>query len=170
MQLVSQTMLRRAELFPTATRAIGVGPKSTTNPNPGRRNSERQAQIQQRSIGTDVHAFDVHAWGGQDKDPATDYAITNALRECLRAALHDLGCGATTEDAGTWDDETERATQLIKSGHLLTFNVTISVPITDNPLVGGLPFIPIDSTFEVTVQSPTPEVAATFDLTGVSPG
>lgn len=152
-------------------RSIASTPRRVSSPNPTRRNGERRAEIQQRSIGTDVHAFDVHAWGeANPPDAAGDYILADALRECVRSALHDLACGTSEEGAGVWDDEKERAAQLIKSGHLLTFGATISVPVTDNPILGGLPFVPVGTTFSTTVQSPTPEIAATFTGPTITPG
>jgi hypothetical protein len=134
------------------------------------RNADRQREIRQRSIGTDVHAFDVHAWGASTPpDAAQDFLAADALRECVRASLHNLACGTADTGAGTWDDQAERATQQIKAGRLLSFGITIEVPVLDNPIAGGLPFVPAHSTMTTTVQSTTPEVAATFPIT-ITPG
>ena len=108
-----------------------------------RRNLERRAEIQQRPIGTDVWTFDVHAWGqSQPPDAAYDFIAASALRDCVRVSLNALACGTSSADAGTWDDEKERSLQNIKAGHLLSFGITIKVPVLDNPILGGLPFVP----------------------------
>lgn len=135
----------------------------------GARLRDRRAQIQQRSIGTDVFTIDVHAWGqATPPDPAVDFTITHALREAVRVSLHLLSCGASSTGDGLWDDEKERATQHIKAGHLLTFAITLQVPVVDDPILGGFPFIPDATTVETTVQSPTPEIAAVFE-TSITP-
>ncbi len=134
------------------------------------RNAERRVLIQQRTIAIDVHNFEVHAWGeATPPDPAQDYMATQALRDCVQSAVYDLLSDAGDTQGGAWDDEKERATQQIKSGHLLTFGVSISVPVTDNPLLGGLPFVPAGTTFSTVVQSPTPEIAATFTGPAITP-
>ncbi len=152
-------------------------PKSITprqgkpsSPNYGARNGERQALIRQRTIAIDVHGLEVHAWGeATPPDPAQDYQATQALRDCVQSAVYDLLSDAGDTQGGTWDDEKERATQLIKTGHLLTFGISISVPVTDNPMAGGLPFVPAGTAFVTTVQSPTPEIAATFTGPTITP-
>lgn len=151
-------------------RTISPRQGKPSSPNPAVRNPERRVMIQQRTIATDTHTFDVHAWGeASPPDPATDYVATTVLRDCVQSAVYDLISDAGDTGPGVWDDEKERATQLIKSGHLLTFSITISVPITDNPILGGLPFVPVGTTFQTTVQSPTPEIAATFTGPAITP-
>lgn len=146
----------------------------------GTRNADRQRMIRQRSIGTDAEAFDVHAWGQAfPPDPAVDFEIARALRHAVRTSLHLLGCGSLETGDGVWDDQKERETQHIKAGHLLTFAITLRVPVLDNPIGGdpllgdpanrGNPFVPSPTTIEATVQSPTPEVGAVIDV-DISPG
>ena len=146
-------------------RNVTARPRSVSIAN-GRRNEERRAEIQQRPIGNDAHGFDVHAWGASSPpDAANDYMMANALRECVRTSLVLLACGTSSADAGVWDDQSERATQAIKAGHLLTFGITIAVPVLDNPILGGLPFVPVGTLVETTVQTTTPEVAAILNTT-----
>lgn len=138
-------------------------PGKPSQPNTQARNQERRVLIQQRTIAIDTHQFDVHAWGeASPPDPVYDYLATNALRDCVQSAVYDLISDAGDVGNGVWNDEKERSTQLIKSGHLLSFLVTMDVPVTDNPMIGGLPFVPDGTTFGTVVQSPTPEIAETF--------
>lgn len=144
-------------------------PRRASLPNPAR-NADRQTEIRQRSIGTDAHVMVAHCWGqATPPDPAQDFVLTNLLGEAIRAALHDLAEGTSDVRAGEWDDQKERETQHIKAGHLLTFGMSIHVPVLDNPIAGGLPFVPPGSAMRTTVQTPTPEIGATFDLP-VTPG
>lgn len=143
----------------------GITPKQgkPSSPNYDARNSERRVLIQQRAIAIDTHLFEVHAWGkATPPDPAMDYVATMVLRDCVQSAMYDLLSIAADTIGATWNDEKERATQFVKSGHLLSFGVTMAVPVTDNPILGGLPFVPNGLTLETTVQSPTPEIGATF--------
>lgn len=145
-------------------------PGKPSQPNVAARNTERRTLIQERTIAVDTHQFDVHAWGeATPPDPAQDYIATSVLRDCLQAAMYDLISDAGDVQGGPWDDEKERATQLIKSGHLLTFGITMDVPVTDNPILGGLPFVPTGTTFGTVVQSPTPEIAETFPGPAINP-
>lgn len=141
-----------------------------SSPNYPARNPERRVLIQQRTIAIDVHQFEVHAWGeASPPDPAQDYMATQVLRDCVQSAVYDLLSDAGDTQGGVWDDERERSTQLIKSGHLLSFGVTISVPVTDNPIIGGLPFVPTGTELGTIVQSPTPEIAASFPGPVINP-
>jgi len=130
------------------------------------RNNERRSEIQERSIGTDMHAIDVHAWGqAYPPDEAGDFDSTIALRNAVRDALHLIACGSAETSGGAWDDQGERALQEIKAGHLFTFGITLQVPVLDDPMAGGLPFVPDGTFLRTTVQTTTPEVGATFDVT-----
>lgn len=152
----------RLVLVPRTIRSAGRVSSIPT----GARNTDRQSQIRQRSIGTDVHNIDVHAWGqATPPDAALDFDITHALRKAVRDSLHLLGGGTTDTGDGVWDDQKERETQHIKAGHLLTFGITIQVPVVDDPLIGGLPFVPPGTSAQGTVQTTTPEVAAVITTT-----
>lgn len=129
------------------------------------RNEERRAQIRRRSIGTDIHLIDVHAWGQSvPPDPAHDFDDTLVLRQAMNSSLVLLAQDASDTNGGTWDDSRERETQHIKAGHLLTFQVTLHVPVLDDPEPNGLPFVPDGTTVQTTVQTATPEVGETFDV------
>lgn len=146
-------------------RSITTLPREASLPS-RTRNAERRAEIQQRSIGTDVCVFDAHAWGAASPpDAANDFIAAEAIRECLRTSLVLLACGTSDTGGAVWDDEGVRKLQYIKSGHLLTSQITIKVPVLDNPIAGGLPFVPAGSLMRSTVQSDTGEVVATFDVT-----
>jgi hypothetical protein len=129
----------RIVLIPRAVQSI---PREASMP-AANRNIERRAEIQQRSVGSDVWAFDVHAWGqSQPPDAANDFIAASALRDCIRYSLNALACGTSSTDAGVWDDEKALALTNIKAGHLLSFGITIKTPVLRNMIVGGLPFVP----------------------------
>jgi hypothetical protein len=149
---------------------VASSQRRSSSPNPATRNGERRALIRERSIGTDTWTFTAHAWGeATPPDQARDFVLAATIREALRAALHDLACGTADEGGGAWDDQREREVQQIKAGHLLSFAMSIAVPVTDNPSVGGLPFVPDGTYADVTVQSTTPEIAETFEVGPINP-
>lgn len=133
-------------------------------PNP-QRNSERQTQIRQRSIRTEVHEFEIHVWG-QSTPPnvALDFDVTQALYQQIIDSTYLLVGQQHRLSPGRWDDEGERKAQHVRAGHLFSFGLAVSLPVLDNPIPGGLPFVPAGSEMDVTVESFTPEVAAVFDL------
>ncbi len=147
-------------------RSIASAPRRGSMPNFSvPRNTERQSQIRERSIGTDIHSIDVHAWGqASPPDAAKDFDATLLLRNAVRDALHLLACGTSDTSVGTWDDAKERETQHVKAGHLLTFGIALQVPVLDNPQAGGLAFVPSGASMQSTVQTTTPEVGATIDV------
>lgn len=141
------------------------GPKSNALVT-GARNAERQAQIHQRSVKTRINVIEFHCWGeSTPPDPAKNFTMAEALADALEdsAALlygqpHDIS------DA-VWNDQKARATCFVKSGHLFTFTMTLRTPVLDNPL----PFVPSGASFSTVVQSPTPEIAATFSGPTITP-
>ena len=142
---------------------------SAASPNPSRRNEERRAEIRQRSIGVDSWTFAAHCWGSDTPpDEARDFTIAATLREVLRAALHDVARGASSMGAGSWDDQRERDAQHIKAGHLLSCAMSIDVPVTDNPLAGGLPFVPDTASIAASIYSET-DLVATIDVGPLDP-
>lgn len=147
-------------------RSIQPGPRTASSANPRTRANEIKNQKSQRLIATDQLTFDVHCWGQRlpTPDPAYDFDVCLALQQAFKDSAHLIfghTTGGETEGPSTWDDEKERATQLIKEGHLLTFSTTISVPVLDN----ALGFVTSGAGIGVTVQTNTPEVAAVINKT-----
>lgn len=149
----------RIVMVPKATQ---VGPDDMSVPS-GKRTAERQFQIAQRSIGSDALTFEVHCWGQYlpVPDPQVDFDVTNAIAQAVKVSSYLLFGAASKRGAGRWDDERERATQLVKTGHLFTFELSVDVPVLDYPLT----FAPTNVVMETTVQSPTPQTAQVIDVT-----
>jgi hypothetical protein len=143
-------------------RGIDRGPRiaSTTN---RARVAEQITERSQRLTGTDIHILDVHCWGQRlpIPDPAYDFDVVMALESAVKDSAYLLFGQSSEMRSGTWDDEKERATQMIKSGHLFTFGMTIHVPVLDN----ALGFVPGGTVVQSVVQSPTPQTAATINVT-----
>lgn len=130
------------------------GAKSVTIPN-GDRTGERRNQIAQRSIRTDWHAFDLHCWGQRiPPNTAYDFDVTLALAHAAHRSAHLLFGDNVRRGPGVWDDEKERATQIIKAGHLFVFGLTLPIPVLD----GALPFVPDDGIITYTTQTASLEV------------
>jgi hypothetical protein len=147
-------------------KSIASAPRRASIPN-GARTLERQTELKLRSLGTDIHSFEAHAWGqAQPADPAQDFVWTTALREAVHTSLMLLARDSSSTEGGRWDDEGERRTQVIKSGHLLSFDMTISVPLLEGVT---MPFVPSGTSFVTTVESTTPEVAQVI-TTSITPG
>lgn len=144
-------------------RTVSEGPDDMSMPNPRLRTAEKQAQTLQRALGSDAVTFDVHCWGQllPVPDAAYDTDITFALSQAVKASSYLLFGQSRAIGAGTWDSEGERKTQLIESGRLLTFALTVDVPVLDTALT----FVPSGAVIESVVQSPKPETAQVIDVT-----
>lgn len=135
--------------------------KSVSIPN-GNRTAEQLIQRSARSVRTEGDVFDIHVWGQrQPPDAAYDFDVVRTMAQRLVDSAWLLFGQKHDPGPGVWDDQKTRDTQYIKAGHLLTFSMRIDVPVLDN----ALPFVPAGSTLESVIQTPTPEIGATIDLT-----
>lgn len=142
------------------------GPKSNALVNPRIRNAERREQIQQRSVRTRVNAIEFHIWNASNPpDPARDFSACEVIADALEDSAWLLYGQPHEPTKGRWDDQKEREAQFIKSGHLLTLRMTLRTPVLDNAFA----FVPAGTTFSTVVQSPTPEIAATFTGPVINP-
>lgn len=142
-------------------RTIGVGPDDMSMP--ATRTDEGQAQTLQRALGSDAPSFDVHCWGQKlpTPDASGDYDVALAIAQAVKSSSQLLFGQASSWGSGTWDDEKERAVQLIGAGRLLTFSLSVDIPVLDTALT----FAPAGISGQVTIQSNTPEVAQTLTKT-----
>jgi hypothetical protein len=90
--------------------------------------TEAFAQMQQRSIGTEIVTFGVSCWGCDDPpDPDTDFDVTQALYHQVIASTHLLCAGCYQVGGGVWTD----VTNLVKDGTEFTFTLSFHTPILD---------------------------------------
>jgi hypothetical protein len=142
------------------------GPKSNALVNPRIRNAERLEQIQQRSVRTRINAIEFDVWGAATPpNPAGDFTACEVIADALEDSAWLIYGQPHEPTRGRWADQKERETQFIKSGHLFIMTMTLRTPVLDNAFA----FVPAGTTFSTTVQSATPEVAATFAGPVVNP-
>lgn len=148
----------RIVMVPRGIDGWAMAPAAIPN---GNRTAERLRDRSQRRTRSKSIAFDVHIWGQrQPPDPAYDFDICNAMQDALVDSAWLLLGQQEDPAAGIFDDQSARATQFIKAGHLLTFPWRVAVPVLDN----ALPYVPPGSSFDVTVQTPTPTIGAQFPI------
>lgn len=96
----------------------------------GAPSAEQTRQIQQRSIRTETVSFEVHVWGqAVPADPEDDFDATQALYHAIIQSTHELSAGTYDLRDGTWADQIEQATQIVKAGHEFVFGLSLGTPI-----------------------------------------
>lgn len=125
--------------------------------------AEQRNELEFRAIGTDKLIVEIHSWGtSPTPDPEADFDITQRLYQQALQSLHLLGCGSFLDRSGSWEDQRERATQIVKLGHYHVSTVALWTPL----LEFGMPFVPTPitphSTTEFDAQDGSlPEVGCT---------
>lgn len=104
-----------------------------------------KAQIERRTIGIDTVIVQLHAWGAASPpDPEEDFDVTQRLYQQFLQSLHLLGVGSFQPQRGVFEDQQERATQRVKSGHyhvttyaIMTPVLEFSMPFVETPIAIG---------------------------------
>lgn len=110
--------------------------------------AEQRDELKYRAIGQDVLIVEIHAWGAAPiPDPDADFDITQRLYQQALQSLHLLGVGSFLDRTGSWEDQREKSTQIVKLGHYHVSTVDISTPL----LEFGMEFVPTP----ITIQSTT---------------
>lgn len=99
---------------------------------------ELRAEKLNRSIGSESFTLQLHTWGqASPPNPRVDFDITQRLYQQVIQSVHLLTAGAYRLVPGTWDDQRDKATQLVKAGHYHVMGVVFSTPI----LEFSMPFV-----------------------------
>lgn len=137
-------------------RGSKFGPRDNTSPN--RNSADARLMRQQRSIGSELITFEVHAWG-QGSGVDDDFDVTQALYQCIAQSLHDLCEGCYKLGDGKWT----QLTLLGAAGHEFVFAVEIATPILDQLL----PYAP--SVAHLVVVDATDDVGDPIEITTATP-
>lgn len=143
---------------PTVTISDSTGSGATVVANLGP-NPETLLQMQQRSVLTEWHQFDVRVWGvSSPRDYDLDFDATQAVYQQVIASCHRLGVGAVNFLPGVWEDSRPNVPQMSLYGHTATFRVEFATPVLD----AGLDRAPVgvrpQATLQVVGQSGSVEV------------
>lgn len=125
---------------------------------------ELHDELEQRSLGTELVVLELHTWGAAFPPyPRADFDITQRLYQQVIQSVHLLCPGAyQLLDKGVWDDQKERATQIIKYGHYHVMTIGFATPI----LEFAMPFVETPIAIEATtllqpLDGSSPEVGCT---------
>jgi hypothetical protein len=96
----------------------------------------QQARKLRRPLASKATVYEVHVWGqANPADPERlDFDATDYLADVVLQAAQLLAMGSVSmrESRGIWEDQQEGATQRVKAGHRVSFQLTISAPVLDS--------------------------------------
>ena len=123
---------------PTVTiSGTGLGAGATANLGP---TPQAITVIQQRSILSEWHKFDVLVWGASSSggvvapDVNADYDATQQLYQQVIASMHALAAGVHDQADGRWVDAASDAMAIDTVGHAVRFTVELMTPLLSEPM------------------------------------